>query len=50
MKEYNIKRHYCTKHSASYDNIVGQLRVDKMQQLKKVFEQTARGISWLQGD
>ena len=35
MKEYNIKRHYCTKHSASYDSIVGQLRVDKMHQLKK---------------
>ena len=35
MKEYNIKRHYCTKHFASYDSIVGQSRVDKMQQLKK---------------
>ena len=35
MKEYNIKRHYCTKHSASYDSIVGQLRVDRMHQLKK---------------
>ena len=35
MKEYNIKRHYSTKHSASYDSIVDQLRVDKMQQLKK---------------
>ena len=35
MTEYNIKRHYCTKHSASYDSIVGQSRVDKMQQLKK---------------
>ena len=37
MKEYNIKRHYCTKHSASYNSIVGQLLVDKMQQLKKSF-------------
>ena len=35
MKEYDIKRHYCTKHSVSYDSIVGQSRVDKMQQLKK---------------
>ena len=35
MKEYNIKRHYCTKHSASYNSIVGQLQVHKMQQLKK---------------
>ena len=35
MKKHNIKRHYCTKHSASYDSIVGQSRVDKMQQLKK---------------
>uniref|UniRef100_H2Z349 SPIN-DOC-like zinc-finger domain-containing protein n=1 Tax=Ciona savignyi TaxID=51511 RepID=H2Z349_CIOSA len=34
MKEYNIKRHYDTKHSASYDDsIVGQSRVDKMQQM-----------------
>uniref|UniRef100_H2YP50 SPIN-DOC-like zinc-finger domain-containing protein n=1 Tax=Ciona savignyi TaxID=51511 RepID=H2YP50_CIOSA len=33
MKEYNIKRHYDTKHSASYDSIVGQSRVDKMQQM-----------------
>ena len=35
MKKYNIKRHHCTKHSASYDSIVGQSRVDKMRQLKK---------------
>ena len=35
MKEYNIKRHYCTKHSARYDSIAGQSRVDNMQQLKK---------------
>ena len=32
MKEYNIKRHYCTKHAAKYDGIEGQLRFDKIEQ------------------
>ena len=50
MKEYNTKRHYCTRHSASYDSFMSHLRLDKVQQFKKLFEQTARGISWLQGD
>ena len=43
MKEYNIKRHYCTKHASKFDDIVGQLRFDKIEQFKK-FEH-AKGIS-----
>ncbi|CAM1308827.1 Uncharacterised protein r2_g1895 [Pycnogonum litorale] len=35
MKEYNIKRHYTTKHSTIYDTLVGQARVDKLEQMTK---------------
>ena len=34
MKEYNIKRHYCTKHAAKFDGNEGQLRFDKIEQFK----------------
>ena len=29
MKEYNIKRHYCTKHGPKFDGIDRQLWFDK---------------------
>ena len=35
MKEYNIKRHYCTKHAAKFDGIGGQLQFDEIEQFKK---------------
>ena len=35
MKEYNLKRHYGTKHAAKYDMIQGQLRIDKLALLMK---------------
>ena len=35
MKEYNLKRHYCTKHASKSDGIDGQLRFDKIEQFKK---------------
>ena len=35
MKEYNLKRHYCTKHASKSDAIDGQLRFDKIEQFKK---------------
>ena len=35
IKAYNIKRHYCTKHTAKYDGIELQLRFDEIKQLKK---------------
>ena len=35
LKEYNIKRHYNSLHSKKYDEISGQLRVDKANKLKK---------------
>ena len=38
MKEYNVKRHYTTKHSSQFGKIVGQARVDKIEHLKKSFE------------
>lgn len=33
-KEYNIKRHYQTKHFSAYDKLVGQQREDKVSLLK----------------
>ena len=35
MKEYNIKRHYVTKHATTYEKLEGQVRKDKSQALKK---------------
>ena len=35
MKEYNLKRHYCTKHVFKLDGIDGQLLFDKIEQFKK---------------
>ena len=35
MKEYNIKRHYCTKRAAKFDGIKGQLEFDKIELFKK---------------
>ena len=30
MKEYSVKRHYTTKHSSQFDEILRQARVDKI--------------------
>ena len=35
MEEYNIKRHYCTKHAAKFDDIKSQLWFDKVEQIQK---------------
>ena len=35
MKEYNLKRHYCTKHVSKFDGIDAQLLFDKIEQFKK---------------
>ena len=35
MKEYNIKRHYWTKHPAKFDGIEVQFQYDEIEQLKK---------------
>ncbi|XP_026475998.1 general transcription factor II-I repeat domain-containing protein 2B-like [Ctenocephalides felis] len=35
LKEYNIKRHYKTKHEDKYKNLTGQLRIDKVNQEEK---------------
>ena len=34
MKEYNVKRHYNTRHEAAYQEIQGKLRTDKLEKLK----------------
>lgn len=34
LKEYNLKRHYETKHSAKYDVFTGSKRKQKMEELK----------------
>jgi hypothetical protein len=36
IKEYNLKRHYETKHAAKFDAIQGQFRNGKITQLKKL--------------
>ena len=35
VKEYNLKRYYKSRHKATYDNIRGQEREDKINQLTK---------------
>ena len=40
MKEYNAKRHYKTKHSSQFDEILGQARVNKIEHLKKSIKNT----------
>ena len=37
FKEYNINRHYTTKHSFQFNKIVGQARIDKIEQMKNSF-------------
>jgi len=37
MKEYNLKRHYGTKHAVKYNVIQGQLRFDKIASLWKIY-------------
>lgn len=34
MKEYNIKRHYTSKHAAKYDELCGQIRSERVKLLK----------------
>ena len=35
QKEYNFKRHYKTTHASMYDSLKGQVRIDKLEMLKK---------------
>ncbi|XP_053577946.1 G patch domain and ankyrin repeat-containing protein 1 isoform X1 [Bombina bombina] len=35
FKEYNIKRHYSTKHSSTFDSLTGQDRIDRVNLLKQ---------------
>lgn len=35
VKEYNIKRHYESKHSSKFAHLQGQIRIDKVEALKK---------------
>ncbi|XP_060881678.1 general transcription factor II-I repeat domain-containing protein 2B-like [Metopolophium dirhodum] len=44
MKEYNLKRHYGTKHAAKYDMIQGQLRIDKFALLMKNIQGQSSGL------
>ena len=36
VKEYNIKRDYCTKHASKFDGIESQLLFDKIEQFKNL--------------
>ena len=40
LKEYNLKRHYSTKHS-QYGNLIGHPREEKVENLRKSFDRTA---------
>jgi len=44
MKEYNLKRHYGTKHAAKYVMIQGQLRIDKLALLMKNIQGQSSGL------
>jgi len=47
MKEYNLKRHYGTKHAVIYHLIHGQLRFDKIASLmKNKFARFLENIMW----
>ena len=39
MKEYNVRRHYVTKHSAKYDSFQGKRRKEKVQNMIKNLKQ-----------
>ena len=49
VKEYNLKRHYKSRHEAKYDNIRGQRREDKIQQLTKSVSRQQTAITRLRG-
>ena len=49
VKEYNLKRHYKSRHEAKYDNIRGQQREDKIQQLTKSVSRQQTAITRLGG-
>jgi len=34
FKEYNLRRHYESRHKDMYDNLQGQMRADKLSKLK----------------
>lgn len=42
FKEYNIKRHYESKHKEKYETLEGQLRENKIEVLKKNLESQQR--------
>ena len=49
VKEYNLKRHYKSRHEAKYDNIRDQQREDKIQQLTKSVSRQQTAITRLGG-
>ena len=48
-KEYNLERHYKSRHEAKYDNIRGQESKDKVSQLKKCVRRWQAAITQLEG-
>ena len=49
MKEHKLKRHHKSRHEAKYDNIRGQQREDKIQQLTKSVSRQQTAITRLGG-
>lgn len=35
FKEYNVRRHYSTKHASKFGNLMGQVRIDRVNSLKQ---------------
>jgi len=50
LKEFNIKRHYNSRHSKQYDGILGQLQVDKAHQFKKSLQGQQKMTSLYKSD
>ena len=44
MEEYNVRRHYVTKHSAKYDSFQGERRKEKVQNMIKNLKQQQQSI------
>ena len=50
LKEFNIRRHYNSLHSKQYDEILGQLQVDKANKLKRSLQGQQKMISVYKDD
>ncbi len=45
-KEFNVKRHYQTKHANAYDELSGSDRAEQVKQLEAVWAQNCGSSCW----